>query len=184
MVVHRDGSHRPEVTTSSRQWVDHVLVELAADHGAFRVREQTWSLPPEAYDSFRERYEAGHSGGAGVWVQHDGAVLMVRREGEAAWSEPGGKVEPGESFAEAATRETLEETGIEVRITGILEVHPVTHVGPGQRPPIVSPILIFTGEYVTGTPENRQGEIGAVQWQTDRPENLLYDALEDFPFPE
>lgn len=184
MIADRDESAFPEVTTSSREWVDDVLVELAADHGTFGVREQTWALSAEGYDRFRERYDAGHSGGAGVWVQHDGAVLMVQHEGEEAWSEPGGKLEPGESFAEAAIRETVEETGIETTITGVLEVHPVTHVGPGDRPPVVSPIVIFTGDYVAGTPQNRQGEIEDVRWQTERPDTLLYAALEDFPFPK
>lgn len=184
MVADRERSVYPEVTTSSREWVDHVLVELAADHGTFRVREQTWALSTDGYDRFRDRYDEGHSGGAGVWIQHDGAVLMVQHEGEDAWSEPGGKVEPGESFADAAIRETVEETGVDVSITGILEVHPVTHVGPGERPPVVSPIVIFTGDYVSGTPQNRQGEIQSVRWQSERPDNLLYDALADFPFPE
>jgi 8-oxo-dGTP diphosphatase len=184
MDVDRNASARPAVTRASREWVDELLVDLAAEHGEFRVREQTWQLDVDTYDRFRERYEAGHSGGAGVWVHHDGAVLLVRHEGETAWSEPGGKVEPGESFREAALRETAEETGVTVSITGVLTVHPITHVGPGDRPPIVSPIVVFWGEYLEGAPTSRHGEIAAARWHTDRPSDLLYDALETFPFPD
>lgn len=175
---------RSRITRESREWVDHVLVDLAESYGSFRVREQYWTVGAASYDALRERYQAGHSGGAGVWVQHDGSVLMVRHEGETSWSEPGGKVDPGESFAQAARRETEEESGVTVSLTGILEVHPVVHNGPGDRPPIVSPIVVFTGDYESGQPEGRAGEIAEARWQTERPEDLLYDALAEFPFPE
>jgi 8-oxo-dGTP diphosphatase len=184
MTVARDSGSAHDLTRASREWVDHLLVDLATTYGEFRVREQTWELDPESYAQFRRRYEAGHSGGAGVWVQHDGAVLMVRHEGEDCWSEPGGKVEPGESFPETARRETLEETGVTVDITGVLEVHPVTHVSTEDAIPIVSPIVIFTGAYRSGSPERTPGEIAEAAWREERPELLLYDALEQFPFPE
>jgi phosphatase NudJ len=38
------------------------------------------------------------------------------------WYLPGGRVEAGESFAEAAVRETREEAGVPVRVTGVIRV--------------------------------------------------------------
>lgn len=56
-------------------------------------------------------------------VTRDGPLwLMVRhlRLGVAAWEVPGGHVEPGETLEQAAARETLEETGVRVRIGPLL----------------------------------------------------------------
>ena len=52
----------------------------------------------------------------GAVVVHDGSLLLVRRgHGPAAgqWSVPGGRVEWGETIAEAVVREVREETGLE-----------------------------------------------------------------------
>jgi 8-oxo-dGTP diphosphatase len=51
-----------------------------------------------------------------VAVEQD-ALLMIRRghgPGAGEWSIPGGRVEAGETLAEAVVREVAEETGIEV----------------------------------------------------------------------
>lgn len=57
---------------------------------------------------------------AGAIVHDDvGRLLLVRRgrpPGVGLWSVPGGKREPGESAADACVRETLEETGLAVRV--------------------------------------------------------------------
>jgi len=52
----------------------------------------------------------------GAIAVHDGRLLLIRRgTGPAAgeWSVPGGRVEAGETLAEAVVRELAEETGVE-----------------------------------------------------------------------
>jgi mutator protein MutT len=52
-------------------------------------------------------------------IEYSGKYLLQQRTSEQVlagkWEFPGGKIEPGESPAMAAVRETLEETGLAVR---------------------------------------------------------------------
>ena len=56
-------------------------------------------------------------------TRDDGAVLLIRRTDNGNWALPGGAVEMNESVADAAVRETFEETGIQVEVTGLLGVY-------------------------------------------------------------
>lgn len=47
-------------------------------------------------------------------------LLVEERKHGGGWYLPAGRVEPGESLLEAARRETLEEAGIRIRVTGLL----------------------------------------------------------------
>lgn len=54
-----------------------------------------------------------------VIVDDRSRVLLVQRgrnPDKGRWSVPGGKCDPGETFAEAAAREAFEETGLRVEI--------------------------------------------------------------------
>ena len=55
---------------------------------------------------------------AGGIVVDGGRVLLVHRPKYDDWSLPKGKLEPGESWEEAALREVEEETGIACELTG------------------------------------------------------------------
>ena len=60
---------------------------------------------------------------ASVAVIQDGKVLLTRRSDVEAWCLPGGRVEAGESIADAAIREVLEETGLEVKLTRLVGIY-------------------------------------------------------------
>lgn len=60
---------------------------------------------------------------AGVLAVNDrGEVLLQRRRDTGQWALPMGKQEIGETISQCAVRETEEETGVLVEITGILGV--------------------------------------------------------------
>jgi 8-oxo-dGTP pyrophosphatase MutT (NUDIX family) len=58
-----------------------------------------------------------------VVAREDGAVLLIRRTDNGNWALPGGAIEMNESVADAAVRETFEETGTRVEVTGLLGVY-------------------------------------------------------------
>jgi 8-oxo-dGTP diphosphatase len=99
---------------------------------------------------------------AAAVVTHNGAVLLVRRrvpEGALSWQFPAGGVEPGESPAEAAVRETAEETGVVVSAAGILgeRIHPAT-----RRSMIYVACGVTSGQATVADPE----EIAEVAWSS------------------
>lgn len=72
----------------------------------------------------------------GVGLVRRGRAFLVRERPEGAalagfWEFPGGKCAPGESAADAARRECLEETGLAVRVDRLRSV--VTHEYPHGR---------------------------------------------------
>jgi len=56
-------------------------------------------------------------------VIHEGKILLTKREDFEVWCLPSGGVEEGESLAEAAIRETKEETGVDVELTRLVSVY-------------------------------------------------------------
>src|SRR3954470_19346860 len=50
-------------------------------------------------------------------------VLLIRRTDNGLWAIPGGAQDFGEYIAETAVRETREESGIEIEVTGIVGIY-------------------------------------------------------------
>jgi ADP-ribose pyrophosphatase YjhB (NUDIX family) len=82
---------------------------------------------------------------AGTIPEQGGRVLLTRRSinpGRGLWTFPGGFVDFGESVADAAVRETFEETGLKVELGGLHNVYSY----PGS--PV---IIVFRASVVGGT---------------------------------
>ncbi|MFE3024397.1 NUDIX domain-containing protein [Nocardia tengchongensis] len=62
-------------------------------------------------------------GGSALVVDEVGRVLMQRRGDSGNWSLPGGIMELGETLEECVVRETREETGLDIEITGLLGIY-------------------------------------------------------------
>ena len=98
---------------------------------------------------------------AAILDEH-GRVLLTRRADNGQWCLPGGRMESGESAAEACEREVFEETGLQVRVKRLVGVysHPdqlVVYLD-GKKAHIVA--LHFEAE-ITG------GELGLSNETTD-----------------
>lgn len=82
-------------------------------------------------------------------------VLLTRRRDNGQWCLPGGRVDAGESVAEAVVREVLEETGLHVRVrrlTGVYSDPNQLIVYPdGNRVHMI--VLAFLVEHVSGQAE-------------------------------
>lgn len=50
--------------------------------------------------------------GCGIILEKNNQILLQHRKDNDVWGIPGGVMEPGETFVEAALRETWEETGL------------------------------------------------------------------------
>ncbi|MCU7723368.1 NUDIX domain-containing protein [Actinoplanes sp. KI2] len=103
---------------------------------------------------------------ATAWVcVRDRRVLVVRPHYTDAFYLPGGKPEPGETHAEAAAREVLEEVGLVLdpaALTLYTEIVAPAH----NRPPGTTVRLVcFTGGDAGAAP-SAAAEIGEIAWFT------------------
>ena len=89
----------------------------------------------------------------GVLIQDAGRLLLVKRGNDpqrGKWSVPAGFVDAGEDPARAAEREALEETGLQVRVSGLLDVYPRVGVTDGADILIVYHAQVAGGQLTPG----------------------------------
>src|SRR5688572_8339564 len=85
---------------------------------------------------------------AAVLIEQDGRVLLVRRAGEpfrGFWTLPAGFINGGEDPAEAAVRECLEETGLNVRVTRLFDI-----VAGREHPNGADFVIVYHAEVISG----------------------------------
>lgn len=94
-------------------------------------------------------------------------VLLVRHAGHNdGWGILGGAIEPGESPAAAAVRESREEIGVDVRLVRLLDVlggpdYEVTYPNGDQ---VAYVTCVYEARVADGTPAVSDGELSAVAW--------------------
>jgi 8-oxo-dGTP pyrophosphatase MutT (NUDIX family) len=98
-------------------------------------------------------------------IDDRGRLLLQRRRDTGQWAIPMGKMELGERPSECAVRETAEETGVRVEITGLLGVYSdpehIVQYGDGEIRQEYEVILL--GRPVCGTPA-ANAEASDVRW--------------------
>jgi 8-oxo-dGTP pyrophosphatase MutT (NUDIX family) len=68
-----------------------------------------------------------------ILLQHEQVALIYCEEGgETFYCFPGGRLEPGEDWEEAAIREAREELGVEVRLERLVATFHVTNLAAGE----------------------------------------------------
>ena len=93
-----------------------------------------------------------------VAVIHEGRILLTKREDFETWILPSGGVEEGESLAQAAIRETKEETGLDVELTRLIGVYSrLGNMSPGY-------MVLFAAKPIGGRIKCQEGETIAVEW--------------------
>jgi ADP-ribose pyrophosphatase YjhB (NUDIX family) len=174
----------PSLSAQTKARVDAIVSELADEYGTFDLVEKTWERSASEFDRIVTRAEQDSLDGAGVWVTNDaGEVLLARNEGDDGWADPGGKVELGEDYEQAARREVREETGIECTITDIREVHEIENTTDASDESVFEVIVVFDGEYAGGEVTPRDGEIANAGWFSEPPETVLYEEVRKRPYP-
>jgi 8-oxo-dGTP pyrophosphatase MutT (NUDIX family) len=126
--------------------------------------------PPDTFSLVTEGIYA-----AGGVVVRDGKVLLVHRPRYDDWTLPKGKLDPGESFQDAALREVEEETGMRCSLGREL---PATAYSVGTRPKLVRYWLMEPQSETAFVPNHETDEL---RWATraEAMELLSYDRDRD-----
>lgn len=99
-----------------------------------------------------------------------GIVLIERKNPPAGWALPGGFVDYGESYEQAAMREAKEETGLDVTLTR--QFHTYSNPDRDQRQHTASTVFIATA---IGVPQGLDDALQAQVFRCDMLPPLAFD---------
>ncbi|MCL6631340.1 MAG: NUDIX domain-containing protein [Alicyclobacillus herbarius] len=109
-------------------------------------------------------------------VYWQGGIVMIQKPRRGWWYLPGGKVDPGEIWIEAAAREVLEETGLAVqdlRLRGIhlVQIEPGPDVEGREQAIIQFSAARATGNLLT---QSKEGHVAIV-----KPEEVAHQPMNE-----
>ncbi len=114
--------------------------------------------------------------GVGAFVRKGDAILLIRRGKPPRfdeWSIPGGAVELGETWREAARREVREECSIEIAVGEVLDAIDIIERDPDGRIRYHYAIVDFMATYLQGDVQ-ANSDAADVRWVTQ-------DELDQYP---
>jgi ADP-ribose pyrophosphatase YjhB (NUDIX family) len=103
---------------------------------------------------------------AGGVVVRDGRILVVHRARYDDWSLPKGKLERGESWAEAAVREVREETGVDAELLGPIDQVEYWYFATerGERVRYHKFVDFYLLRYTSGDVRDHDREVNEARW--------------------
>lgn len=122
---------------------------------------------------------------AGVLVEKEGTVLLVQRALDpelGRWTLPAGFVDAGEDVRQAAARECLEETGLDVEVGDVLEVFSGREHAQGADIVIVFRAIVRGGDVRPGDDAQaaaffRPGDVPPLAFEATRRSIVLWQAV-------
>jgi 8-oxo-dGTP diphosphatase len=113
---------------------------------------------------------------AAILLEENGRVLLVRRVNEpfrGMWTLPAGFVDADEDPARAAERECLEETGLTVHATHVIDV-----IAGREHPRGADFVIVYQGEVVSGDLQPADDADQAEWFARDELPSLAFRATE------
>lgn len=155
------------------QRAEQTYHRLRDRYGSFIEFERVRTVSRPRFRTLADRIrETGAPFGTQTAVYRpSGELLLVRHDGVDMWVLPGGEVDPGESFRDAAERELGEEAGVEVDYEGLgfvtrMEIRCADHETWG-----ILPVFAAAAETIEPEVSDPDGEIIDARWFDDLPED-------------
>ena len=152
------------------------LAPYREKYGKFPSERRDWPVGPAEYARFAAKGPEPMGAAALIWNEAR-EIMLVREEPRAqrtgGWATPGGMAERGETPEACVRRETKEEAGVDVWLTGLTKVIVCSVANEAEVLPFT--FFQFEGEAKGGTPRPGPG-IARVAWFDRLPDALHFRA--------
>ena len=152
-----------------------IVQDLCEKYGHSEITRHEYNVPP---NEFRDNGKTSY-GSCVIAKTREGEFVLIRMSyvlphgaaGPNTWSLICGKSEDGESFEETAIRETFEETGIVIKITGLYKIFQNIQISNGRRR-TESYGAVFFGEVISEPDHHQSSEVIEVRKFKRLPRNF------------